>query len=61
MKIKDVCTHVLEAALSQPFSWSLGRTGTRSALLVENEAADGTVGWGESYGPARPNAAVKVN
>ena len=58
MKIKDVRTHVLEAELSQPFSWSLGWTRTRSALLVEIEGADGTVGWGESYGPARPNAAV---
>jgi hypothetical protein len=38
MKIKDVRMHVLEAALSQPFSWSLGWTGTRSALLVEVEA-----------------------
>ena len=58
MKIKDVRTHVLEAELSQPFSWSLGWARARSALLVEIEAADGTVGWGESYGPARPNAAV---
>jgi D-galactarolactone cycloisomerase len=58
MKIKDVRTHVLEAELREPFSWSLGWTGTRSALLVEIEAADGTIGWGESYGPARPNAAV---
>jgi D-galactarolactone cycloisomerase len=58
MKIKDVRTHVLEAELSEPFSWSLGWTRTRSALLVEIEATDGTVGWGESYGPARPNAAV---
>jgi D-galactarolactone cycloisomerase len=41
MKIKDVRMHVLEAALSQPFSWSLGWTGTSSALLVEVEAADG--------------------
>ena len=58
MRIKDVRTHVLEAALDAPFSWSLGWARTRSALLVEIEAADGTVGWGESYGPARPNAAV---
>jgi D-galactarolactone cycloisomerase len=58
MRIKDVRIHVLEAALREPFSWSLGWTGTRSALLVEIEAADRTVGWGESYGPARPNAAV---
>lgn len=58
MKIKDVRAHVLEAELREPFSWSLGWTRTRTALLVEIEAADGTVGWGESYGPARPNAAV---
>ena len=58
MRIKNVRTHVLEAALDGPFSWSLGWARTRTALLVEIEAADGTVGWGESYGPARPNAAV---
>ncbi len=58
MRIKDVRTHVLAAALDQPFSWSLGWTRTRTALLVEIETADGLLGWGESYGPARPNAAV---
>jgi hypothetical protein len=58
MRIKDVRAHVLEAALGEPFSWSLGWARRRTALLVEIEAADGTVGWGESYGPARPNAAV---
>jgi D-galactarolactone cycloisomerase len=30
----------------------------RAALLVEIETDEGTIGWGESYGPARPNAAV---
>ena len=45
MKIKDVRSHVLEAELREPFSWSLGWTRTRSTLLVEIEAADGTVGW----------------
>ena len=58
MKIKDVRTHVLEAELREPFSWSLGWTRTRTALLVEIETTDGLVGWGESYGPARSNAAV---
>jgi D-galactarolactone cycloisomerase len=53
-----VRAHVLEATLSEPFSWSLGWTRTRTALLVEIETADGLVGWGESYGPSRPNAAV---
>ena len=58
MQIREVRAHVLEAPLSEPFSWSLGWTRTRTALLVEIETADGLVGWGESYGPARPNAAV---
>lgn len=58
MKIKDVRTHVLEAALREPFSWSLGWARARTALLVEIATTDGAVGWGESYGPARPNAAV---
>jgi D-galactarolactone cycloisomerase len=58
MRIKDVRTHVLAAELDEPFSWSLGWARTRTALLVEIETADGLVGWGESYGPARPNAAV---
>jgi len=58
MRIKDVRAHVLEAELDQPFSWSLGWARTRTALLVEIETTDGLTGWGESYGPARPNAAV---
>jgi D-galactarolactone cycloisomerase len=58
MKIKEVRSHVLEAELHQPFSWSLGWARTRTALLIEIETANGLIGWGESYGPARPNAAV---
>lgn len=58
MKITDVRVHVLEAELEQPFSWALFWTRTRSALIVEIETEDGLTGWGEAYGPARPNAAV---
>lgn len=58
MKIKDVRIHVLEAELEQPFSWSLFWTRSRAATLVEIESDDGLTGWGEAYGPARPNAAV---
>jgi len=58
MQIKDVRVHVLEAGLSQPFSWSLFETRTRYAALVEIETADGLVGWGESIGPARPVAGI---
>ena len=58
MKITNVRTHVLEAALSQPFAYSRAWYDTRSAMVVEIETDDGLVGWGECYGPARITAAV---
>lgn len=58
MKITGVRVHVLEAELGQAFSWSLAWTRTRAAAVIEIETEDGLVGWGEAYGPARPNAAV---
>jgi len=61
MKIKSVRTHVLEAALSQPFAYSRAWYDTRMAMLVEIETDAGLVGWGECYGPARmTEAAVKA-
>ena len=58
MKIADVKTHVLEAALSEPFWWSFNRAETRASCIVEIIAQNGTVGWGECLGPARLNAAI---
>jgi D-galactarolactone cycloisomerase len=58
MKIAQVCTHVLEAPLSQPFAWSFNRTAVRGACIVEIVAEDGTSGWGECFGPPPLNAAV---
>src|SRR5262249_5178668 len=58
MRIEDVKTHVLEATLGQPFAWSFASTPTRSACLVEILCEDGSVGWGECFGPAHLNAAV---
>jgi D-galactarolactone cycloisomerase len=58
MRIRDVACHVLEAPLSRRFGWSLAEADRRTAMLVEVVAEDGTTGWGESYGPARANAAV---
>ncbi len=57
-RIADIKTHVLEAKLSQPFSWSFNRTSVRTACLVEITTEDDVTGWGECYGPARLNAAV---
>jgi D-galactarolactone cycloisomerase len=61
MKIKTVRTHVLEAALSQPFAYSRAWYDKRAAMIVEIETEDGLTGWGECYGPARINAAVVDN
>ena len=58
MKITNVRTHVLEAALSQPFAYSRAWYDTRTAMVVEIETDDGLIGWGECYGPARMTAAV---
>ena len=55
--IEDVRVHVLEARLREPFAYSQAWYDTRTALLVE-VVAEGLSGWGECYGPARPNAAV---
>ena len=58
MRIADVKTHVLEASLSEPFAWSFNSTNVRTACLVEIVCEDGTVGWGECFGPAALNAAI---
>jgi D-galactarolactone cycloisomerase len=58
MKIKRVRTHILSAALSQPFAYSRAWYDTRMAMVVEIETDNGLVGWGECYGPARITAAV---
>jgi D-galactarolactone cycloisomerase len=58
MKITNVRTHVLEAALSKPFAYSRAWYDTRTAMLVEIETDVGLTGWGECYGPARMTAAV---
>src|SRR5215471_14659792 len=58
MKITDVRAHVLEAKLSQPFSYARAWYASRTALIVEIVTDQGLVGWGECYGPAGINAGV---
>ncbi|MEY9104624.1 D-galactarolactone cycloisomerase [Bradyrhizobium yuanmingense] len=58
MKITNVRTHVLQAALSEPLGSARGWYDTRTAMLVEIETDQGVVGWGECYGPAGIAAAV---
>ncbi|WP_331233340.1 mandelate racemase/muconate lactonizing enzyme family protein [Natronorarus salvus] len=50
-QIDSVETVALEAPLSEPFGYSQEWVDTRSALLVRIESSDGTVGWGECWGP----------
>jgi D-galactarolactone cycloisomerase len=49
--IDAVETIPLEAPLDEPFGYSQEWVDTRSALLVRIETDDGTVGWGECWGP----------
>ena len=58
MKIVAVRAHLLEHRLETPFESASMRFDRRAHVLVEIECDDGTVGWGECLGPARPNAAI---
>ncbi len=58
MKIREIRTHRLEAALSRPFGWSLAVADRRRALVVEVITDEGITGFGECYGPPAANAAV---
>ncbi len=53
MKVKKVTCHVLSTPIEKPFTSSRGWLyKTRGSCIVEIEADDGTVGWGECYGPS---------
>lgn len=58
MKITDVRTYVLEAALREPFAYSQAWYERRGAMLVEIVGEDGNSGWGEAFGPARLTEAI---
>lgn len=58
MKIAAVRTHLLEHKLDIAFESASMRFDRRAHVLVEIECDDGSIGWGECLGPARPNAAV---
>jgi D-galactarolactone cycloisomerase len=49
MKITDIAIHVLKSPLSEPFAFSQGWVGQRSATLVEVFTDEGVSGWGEAY------------
>ncbi len=51
VRVERVETVPLEAPLDEPFGYAQEWVETRTALLVRIEASDGTVGWGECWGP----------
>ncbi|MBU2924289.1 mandelate racemase/muconate lactonizing enzyme family protein [Colwellia sp. C2M11] len=52
MKIECINTHHIRCELKEPFGFSQWFYNQRNVLLIEIIADDGTVGWGECYGPA---------
>jgi D-galactarolactone cycloisomerase len=51
MKILDIKTYRLDAALAEPFAYSQAWYDRRGALLIEIIGEDGLSGWGEAFGP----------
>lgn len=58
MRIAAVRTHLLGADLAEPFAYSQAWYTRRTALLVEVVTDEGLSGFGECYGPAKPNRGV---
>jgi len=53
VKVKKVTCHAVAAPVERPFTSSRGWLyKSRGSCIVEIEADDGTVGWGECYGPS---------
>lgn len=50
-RIASVDTIALHSTLEEPFGYAQCWVEERTALLVRVEAEDGTVGWGECWGP----------
>lgn len=58
MKVVAVNTHVLDYQLETAFESASMHFSRRQHCLVEIVCDDGTIGWGECLGPAKPNAAI---
>nr|WP_290693662.1 mandelate racemase/muconate lactonizing enzyme family protein [Halomonas sp. UBA3074] len=58
MKVVAVNTHILDYQLETAFESASMHFSRRQHCLVEVTCDDGTVGWGECLGPAKPNAAI---
>ncbi|MGQ7260727.1 mandelate racemase/muconate lactonizing enzyme family protein [Vreelandella sp. V005] len=58
MKVVAVNTHILDYQLETAFESASMHFSRRQHCLVEIICDDGTTGWGECLGPAKPNAAI---
>jgi D-galactarolactone cycloisomerase len=58
LKVTAVNIYILRHDLDEPFGFSQGWYHARAAMLVRLTTDDGLVGWGESYGPPEPSAAI---
>lgn len=58
MEIASVETFVLRHALEEPIGYSQMWYNARTAMLVRVTADDGTIGWGEAFGPPEPSATI---
>ena len=58
MKIAEIRTYALDAALGRNFGFSQWEYSRRSTMLVEISTDEGIHGWGEAYGPAKPAASA---
>ena len=61
MKIREVKTYPLDAALAEPFAYSQAWYDRRGAVLVEIVGDDGLSGWGEAFGPASLTARSSIS
>lgn len=58
MKVVAVNTHILDYQLETAFESASMHFSRRQHCLVEIVCDDGTIGWGECLGPAKPNATI---
>lgn len=58
MKVVAVNTHILDYQLKTAFESASMHFSRRQHCLIEVICDDGTIGWGECLGPAKPNAAI---
>jgi len=58
LRVTDVDVFGLSAPLEEPFGYAQAWVDERTATLVRVTASDGTVGWGECWGPIAGNRGI---